>query len=50
MAMNALANVAEKVMDSVPTSITPHVTNPSQQEEFADGSGEKMKVCTVALS
>ncbi|POY71314.1 hypothetical protein BMF94_5626 [Rhodotorula taiwanensis] len=44
MAMNALANVAEKVRDAVPTTITNHLSNPAQQkEEFADPSGEKMK-------
>ncbi|GAA5866375.1 hypothetical protein JCM3774_006637 [Rhodotorula dairenensis] len=43
MAMNALANAAEKAMDAMPTAIHTHLTNPSQQPEFADPSGEKMK-------
>lgn len=44
MAMNALANAAEKAMDAMPTAIHTHLSNPSQQPEFADPSGEKMKV------
>ena len=44
MAMNALANAAEKAMDAMPTGIKTHLSNPSQQPEFADPSGEKMKV------
>lgn len=41
--MNALANAAEKAMDAMPTGIKTHLSNPSQQPEFADPSGEKMK-------
>lgn len=49
MAMNALANAAEKAMDAMPTGIKTHLSNPSQQPEFADPSGEKMKVRRPAI-